>query len=68
MARETVPAGIVRAIEVFRQAACNATREPSRRNLDASGAARAALNATILHHLRGVDKMKAALERIEAGT
>jgi hypothetical protein len=71
---ETVPADIAAAIAAFAEAAgsLEADKYVNTRGVPQSERelteARAALDAAILHHLRAYAEMKAALERIEAGT
>lgn len=60
---ETVPADIAATIKAFEQAVHSDAYCPGG-SVDET---RAALDATILHHLRGYAEMKAGLERIEQG-
>jgi hypothetical protein len=62
---ETVPADIAAAIDRFEEEAQLLGGGQCR--FSENEAARAALNAAILKHLRGIDEMKAALELQTSG-
>jgi hypothetical protein len=65
---ETVPADIAAAIDLYAECARRSGEWFGVSVDEGQAAARATLDAAILAHLRKADEMKAALERIEAGT